>query len=153
MTQSLPCPPAGLVRRMAAMAYDWLLLAGLMSVFTLGAILLRGGDAIPPSSWWFDAALIGIGFGFFGWFWTHGGQTLGMRAWKVRLVRNDGREMTWSDALRRFIASFVLLLPPGLGFFWGWLDHDRRCWHDRLSATHVISLQTSLPTEFGSEPH
>jgi len=140
MEQSVTRPPAGLVRRLAAMVYDWLLLAGVMCSFTFILILLRGGTAIGPASWWFATALLALNFLFFSWFWTHGGQTLGMRAWKIQLERIDGRALGWQDALRRYLAAWLLLLPPGVGFLSGWLDRDRRCWHDRLSATRVVRL-------------
>jgi len=122
------------------MAYDWLLLIGLMFVATLLLILLRGGAEIAPASWWFNAFLVSTSFVFFGWFWTHGGQTLGMRAWKIRVERFDGGLLSWSDALRRYLAAWLLLLPPGLGLLWSWLDPDCLCWHDRLSATRVVDL-------------
>jgi uncharacterized RDD family membrane protein YckC len=122
------------------MAYDALLLGGLIFSLTLVLILMRRGEAIPPGSLWFEALLVLASFVFFGWFWTHGGQTLGMRAWKLRVERDDGRTLGWLDALRRYLAAWVLLLPPGLGLAWAWLDADRRCWHDRLSRTRVVRL-------------
>ena len=140
MGQSVPRPPAGLARRLVALAYDWLLLAGLMFVTTLLLILIRGGTEIAPASWWFNAVLVSLSFVFFAWFWTHGGQTLGMRAWKIRVERFDGSSLSWRDALRRYLTSWLLLLPPGLGFLWGLLDRDGLCWHDRLSATRVVQI-------------
>ena len=137
---SLSRQPAGLVRRFAALFYDWLLLAASMFAFTLVIILIRGDGAIAPHSLWFSASLVALSFAFFGWFWTHGGQTLGMRAWKLRLVRTDGAPPGWPDAARRFIASWILLLPPGLGFVWGAFDSHGLCWHDRLSHTAVVNI-------------
>ena len=119
MPASLTRQPAGLLRRLAALAYDWLLLAALLFGFTFLVIALRGGEAVEPASWWFNACLIAVGFAFFGWFWTHGGQTLGMRAWKLRLERIDGEALQWSDAARRYVSSWILAFPPGLGFLWG----------------------------------
>ncbi len=122
------------------MSYDCLLLASIMFNFTLVLIVLRGGAAITPASWRFDAGLLMVALLFYCWFWTHGGQTLGMRAWKIRLERFDGRAPEWSDALRRYVAAWILLLPPGLGFLWGALDRDRLCWHDRPSKTRIVKL-------------
>lgn len=138
MATSLPRQPPGLARRFAALVYDSLLLAALMFSFTFVVVLLRGGAAVTPYSWWFNASLVALSFAFFGWFWTHGGQTLGMRAWKIRVERLDGSALGWLDAARRFMASWVLLLPPGVGFLWGAIDRDRLCWHDRLSGTRVV---------------
>ncbi|MFL2547396.1 MAG: RDD family protein [Candidatus Rariloculaceae bacterium] len=141
MRQSVSRPSAGLVRRFAAILYDWLLLASLMFAATLLLILVRGGAEIAPASWWYNAFLIALSFLFFGWCWTHGGQTLGMRAWKIRVERYDGGPLDWPLAIRRYMASWILLLPPGLGFLWGWLDRDGLCWHDRLSSTRVVRIQ------------
>ena len=70
-------PLAHPVRRIAAMCYDLLLAAGLAMALTLLFVLARGGAAIPPESCWYPATLIGVNFAFFGYCWTHGGQTLG----------------------------------------------------------------------------
>lgn len=132
--------PAGLWRRLAAMAYDWLLLASVLFATTFVLILLRGGAAIAPGTWWYGVLLIAVAFLFYGWCWTHGGQTLGLRAWKLRVVTADGRPLSWLDAARRFVASIVLLVPPGLGLVWALLDSKRRCWNDRLSHTRIDRL-------------
>jgi len=140
MEQSLPHPPASLGRRLAAMVYDSLLVATIMFTFTFILIVLRGGTAISPASWGFSISLLALNILFFGWFWTHGGQTLGMRAWKIRVERPDGSALSWRDALLRYASAWVLLAPPGLGFFWAWLDREHCCWHDRLSATRVVLI-------------
>ena len=77
--------PASLMRRLAAMAYDTVLLVGVFFLATLGWIFLQRGQAVSPNTLAFDGYLFAVSYLFFGWFWTHGGQTLGMRAWKIRL--------------------------------------------------------------------
>ena len=84
--------------------------------------------------------LILVCFLFFGWFWTHGGQTLGMRAWRLQLRRIDGQNLAWSTALVRFAGALLSWLPLGLGFFWIAFDPQNRAWHDRLSKSIVIVL-------------
>lgn len=130
-------PAAGLLRRLAALSYDTLIVAGMLFFLTLVLVLARGGEAIPPGSWWYGLILLGGSFGFFGWSWTRGGQTLGARAWGLRVVRVDGRPFAWRDAAARYAAAWLLLLPPGLGFVWAAWDNDRLCWHDRLSGTRL----------------
>jgi uncharacterized RDD family membrane protein YckC len=129
---------AGLARRLAAMSYDWFLLIAILFAVTLIFVVLSGGEAIAPGTWWFDLSLIAAAYLFFGWFWTHGGQTLGMRAWKIRVETADGGRLGWPEATRRFFASAVLFLPPGLGLLWAVFDPERRCWHDRLSRTRIV---------------
>jgi uncharacterized RDD family membrane protein YckC len=116
-----------------------LLLVGLVASFTLLAVLVRGA-AIAAGSLWFQAALLAIVIAFFCGFWTHGGQTLGMRAWRIRVVGEDGGPLSWARALSRFAAGVLALLPLGLGLWWGIFDGQRRGWHDRLTKTRVIRV-------------
>lgn len=129
---------ASLPRRAAAIFYDLLLFAGLVMVLTLVLVLLRGGQAIPPASWWYDALLLATNFVFFGISWTRGGRTLGARAWRLRVTAMDGNDVNWRQAALRYLSAWLLLLPPGLGFIWAWWDPDGLCWHDRLSGTRVV---------------
>jgi uncharacterized RDD family membrane protein YckC len=148
-TTELPAasPPigAGLLRRLAALAYDALLLGAVLFCFTLVVLAARGGRAIAPGTFWFEIGLLIVSFAFFVGFWTHGGQTLGMRAWRIRLVAQDGGPVGWRRAALRFVAAPLALAPLGLGFWWAWLDRDRRCWHDRLSGTAVVRTGLSEP--------
>lgn len=130
--------PAGLARRFAALAYDLLLLGGVLFVFTLLVLFARGGREIPPGTWWFGVGLVAVAGAFFVWFWTHGGQTLGMRAWRLRLVARDGGAVGIRRAVVRFAAAVVSALPAGLGFWWSLLDRERACWHDRWSGTRML---------------
>jgi uncharacterized RDD family membrane protein YckC len=130
--------PAPLLRRLAALAYDLLLLAALIFCFTLILLAIRGGREIPPRSLWFEACLVVIAALFFGGFWTHGGQTLGMRAWRIRVVTADGAALDWPRALARFAAAFVAALPGGLGLWWSVFDAQGRGWHDRWTRTRVV---------------
>lgn len=122
------------------MCYDLLLFAGLVMVLTLALVLFRGGEAIPPASGWYEALLLAAHFAFFGISWTRGGQTLGARAWKLRVTAMDGGDLTWRLATIRYLSAWLLLLPPGLAFIWAWWDPDGLCWHDRLSGTRVIEM-------------
>jgi len=74
---------------------------------------------------------------FFLWFWTHGGQTLGLRAWHLRVVREDGSPLRLPDAVKRLLASLLSWLPLGLGFLWASFDKNKLAWHDRLSRTRL----------------
>ena len=135
---SAPLEPAGLGRRLAALLYDALLLAALLFVFTLAAIAVRGGRPIPSGTAWYDASLVAILMVFFCGFWTHGGQTAGMRAWQIRLVSATGGRVTLGAASLRFVAAMLAALPLGLGFVASLWDPQHRCWHDHWSRTRVV---------------
>jgi uncharacterized RDD family membrane protein YckC len=130
--------PASLLRRLAAFCYDALLLLALFVCFTLIVLAFRLGEPVPPGTAWFALALIAIVIAFFCGFWVHGGQTVGMRAWRIRVVRDDGAGIGWAGAAARFAAALVALAPAGLGFWWSLVDSERRTWHDRWTRTRVV---------------
>jgi uncharacterized RDD family membrane protein YckC len=131
-------PPPGLLRRLGAMCYDAVLLTGLLFFATALLLPFRGGEAFRPNQLAYSAYLLGVCFLFHGWFWIHGGQTLGMRAWKIRLCVDDGSAMTWTRAAVRFAAALLSLGLFGLGYGWALWDRRKRCWHDLISGTHPV---------------
>lgn len=130
--------PAPLWRRLAAFCYDLLLVTALVFCFTLVVLAIRLGAAVPPGGWWFPASLVGVAMAYFCGFWVHGGQTVGMRAWRIRVVRDDGSALRWLRAAARFGAGLVAALPAGLGLWWSMLDASKRGWHDRWTRTRVV---------------
>jgi len=112
--------PARLPRRLAAIVYDGLLLIGVLvgaTALALGlAVALLGGEAVKlhnplQANPFFQTYLLLVCFFFYGGFWIHGGQTLGMRAWRLRLQRRDGRGIGWWQALLRFLIGTLWLAP------------------------------------------
>jgi len=69
--------------------------------------------------------------------WRRGGQTLGMRPWRLRVVAADGAAPTWRAVQLRYLVGTASLLAGGLGFWWAWIDRDRLTWHDRVSGTRL----------------
>jgi len=137
-TPKLAFVPAPVWRRLAAFCYDLLLLAALVLAFTLVVVAVRSGAPVPPGTWWFLPSLIGVVAAFFCGFWVHGGQTLGMRAWRIRVVRDDGGTLTWPRAAARFAMGVIAAVPAGLGLWWSLLDESKRGWHDRWTRTRVV---------------
>ena len=135
-----PCFPAPLWRRLAAALYDGLLLAALWMVAAMLDALVRGIAGLPYNVHVLRAWLFLVGFAFCGWFWTHGGQTLGMRAWRLHLRRSDGQPVGWVTALSRYAFAWLAWLPAGAGVLLSAIDPQQRSWHDRLSGTAVILL-------------
>jgi len=88
----------------------------------------------------FRTTLLLVSFLFFGWFWMRGGQTLGMRAWRLKVIADTGSAVTWSQALRRFVAAGLSWAALGLGYWWAMVDREKRAWHDTLSGTRVVVL-------------
>lgn len=136
---------AGVLRRFGAMLYDLLVVMALMFIVTALFLPFTGGEAITPDrsvlvERIYQVALLLVVVLFFCVFWTRRGQTIGMLAWRLRVERNDGSVLTWRDALLRLAGACVSLAALGLGYFWIWIDSERRAWHDRWSGTRVVVL-------------
>ncbi|MGD8311244.1 MAG: RDD family protein [Gammaproteobacteria bacterium] len=130
---------AGLFRRLIAMFYDALLLLSVLLLATALAMLITRGT-LHYHNPFFRTYLFMIWFMFFAWFWTHGGQTLGMRAWKLRVQRLDGGPITLWQALLRFLTAIPSLALGGLGFLWLLADRDRMTVYDRISESVIVRL-------------
>jgi uncharacterized RDD family membrane protein YckC len=126
----------GLVRRLLACFYDGLVLAAVLMAAGAAWVALHGAAA-PPGDWLFRLYLLAIGAVFFAGFWRRG-ETLGMRAWKLRIIAADGRPPGWGRALLRYSTAFLSWAVFGLGFLWVLVDRDRLAWHDRLSGTRLV---------------
>ncbi|QOY63106.1 RDD family protein [Lysobacter sp. H21R4] len=72
--------------------------------------------------------------------WRFGGQTLGMRPWRLQVVGADGGVPSWRTLLVRYAVGNLSLLLGGLGFWWAWWDRDGLTWHDRASGTRMRRL-------------
>jgi len=129
-----------LLRRSFAFLYDALLLIALFFIVTALLLLLTGGDSIQHPL--FYVMLWGIGGVFFTSFWRRGGQTLGMRAWQIRLTNDtehgaviDNQAIEWPRLWQRYLTGTLLF---GVGFVWAIIDARGRTASDRLTRTVVI---------------
>ena len=148
MSKSFPdfdqAVPAGIMRRLAAMLYDTVLVCALVVVaFAALYLPLAIGFGITETKnqpLWFIYMLL-IVMGFYVWFWTHGGQTLGMRAWRIRLFSKDGGGVSYGQAAIRFLVAILSLGALGLGFIWSLFDEKKRTWHDIASGTQMVLMK------------
>jgi len=107
--------PAPLWRRFAASIYDGLLLVGLWMATLLLSLPVQHALGLPAGSPWLRVTVFLVGLVFFAWFWTRGGQTLGMRAWKLQVRRGDGTALRWPVAMVRYLTMMIfwgLVLTP-----------------------------------------
>jgi len=133
-----PVSKPGFFRRLAATFYDLLLLIAVLFVATAILLPLNGGEAFTSQQFFFPVYLLLVSFLFYAWFWTHGGQTLGLRAWKIRVLTFDMKPISWKQAALRFMAAILSWGFFGLGFLWILIDKNQRSWHDHLSKTALF---------------
>jgi uncharacterized RDD family membrane protein YckC len=159
-----PRTAASLVRRLAAMVYEG---------FVVAAILLTAGFPFAGAATarldglarhLFQAYLFLVLGLYFVWCWRRGGQTLPMKAWRLRVVDAHGRPLATPRAILRYalaalafgssaVAAIVLLrhprelaawvaLAPGLvTLLWSAVDRDRQFLHDRLAGTRIVPAE------------
>jgi uncharacterized RDD family membrane protein YckC len=77
---------------------------------------------------------------FFSWFWLKNGQTLGMQAWRIKLVGFDGAQPTLKQIAIRCLGATLSAACLGLGYLWCLFDSNGRYWHDYLSGTELVLL-------------
>src|SRR5262245_8487168 len=145
--------PAGLGRRLGAMLYDSLLLFAItwavtaleigLRVWWRGAETVRATGAAAAGGILLQLPLLAVVALFFGWFWTHSGQTLGMQAWRLRVETGTGDRIGWRQAMLRLALAAVSLGCLGAGYWSALFDPERRCWHDRWTGSRVVQLPSA----------
>jgi len=121
------------------------------------ALYLRGAMEV----WLFIVLAV-----YFAWFWSHGGQTLAMKTWRIRLERAAGGPVGFWHAVLRYTLAWMWFMP-GLVVAWlvgakGWmlvlipcanaaiwamlafLDPQRQFLHDRIAGTRLVRLPLTL---------
>ncbi len=129
------CP---LPRRLLIMLYDGVILLGLLIVASAIALPFGSLEKVAFKDLGFTLWLLLVCFTYLGSCWRYGGMTVGMRAWKVKLVSEDGAVVSWPRCLIRFLAAILSATAFGLGFVWILVDKKKRGWHDVLARTLLI---------------
>ena len=141
---------AGLLRRLAALLYDAFLVLAIWMALGFAAQFVAGVETNqvidgrvqtdPLFGLLLFALMCASAAAFYVGFWTHGGQTLGMLAWRIRAQSRDGSPMSVRQALLRFLCAWPSFFLFGLGFLWLYFDPEGDAAHDRLSRTRVVLL-------------
>lgn len=148
-------PRAGFFRRLAAMVYDALVAVAVgmcaamvmlvaMIILLENSVLDKQGfehssDVISHSLLYTTILQVWVSLwvlGFFMWFWRKGGQTIGMRAWQLRLFSTNDKPMTYGRVLLRIVCSL-----GGLGTLLVLFDFkNKQSLQDRIAATEMLVL-------------
>jgi len=150
-----PFPRAGFIRRLASLIYDALVVIAFAMLTTIIYLVLVQGmisiglfslgthedvtaliQATPILYYLRTMMLITVSVVFFGYFWTKSGQTIGMRAWRLKVQRTDGKLLSWPQAIARSLTALL-----GLGNLVVILDRKhRRALQDLVCKTEVVLL-------------
>jgi len=148
-------PRAGFIRRFGSWVYDLLIafavymVAGALA-FLLFNILIKFGVIdiagfehaidLKRSSLIYSLSVDGFGVFwvafFFVWFWSRSGQTLGMKAWRLRVQNQDGTRLSKTTAIARLLPTLL-----GLGNLAMLFDRKNKLsLQDRVTHTEVVVL-------------
>ena len=134
-----PARPAGLLRCLAALAYEALLLTAVLLIAGFLVVgLTRDGTAghLRPL---YQAYYLAVSAAYFSWFWSRGRRTLAMKTWRLHLLTTSGQPLTPIRALCRFLLAAAGLSAFGIGLLWAIFDPDRLFLHDRLAGTRLLA--------------
>ncbi|WP_439135497.1 RDD family protein [Pseudomaricurvus sp.] len=145
-TQTLPS--ASLIKRFAAMVYDSLLVMAVAMAYGAAYVSIKyavfhtdlpTGERAKMGTEGFVGLILVVEC-FFWFFWCRGGQTLGMRAWRLQLRQTNGQFASLPQAMVRGLVAPISLALIGLGYWWRLWDKEGRTWHDIASHTQVVQL-------------
>jgi uncharacterized RDD family membrane protein YckC len=124
-----------LLRRFIAIFYDSLIL---FAILFFAAALAQPiiNDKINI---FFQLYLLLVSFLYFAMSWKRGGQTVGMKAWRIKLQSTNGELVTWQQVTIRFFVAIISWITA-VGFVWAIVDKENRTWHDILSNTQLVFL-------------
>jgi uncharacterized RDD family membrane protein YckC len=131
----------GFLRRLLSMLYESLMLIAVLFIASfIFHLLFRDSNSIffRPAFQLYLLLVAGI---YFIWFWTHGGQTLPMQTWKLRVVTADGQRLHLKQALARYLFAVVGIFLLGCGIIWALFDRDHQFLHDRLAGTRIENVK------------
>jgi uncharacterized RDD family membrane protein YckC len=132
---------AGYGARILAYIIDGILVGVGVWVIAFLSILMGGGSELNIVSTILLGAAILLGLVYFPFFWQRTGQTPGMQALNIRVVRDrDGGPVTWGSAILRLIGYGINSIVFGIPIGWLWIlfDSRRRGWHDLIGSTVVV---------------
>jgi uncharacterized RDD family membrane protein YckC len=134
-----PAATAHLARRLGSMCYEILLLAAIL--FAAGWIFLAIERLLPAAlaRALFQLYLLVVCGVYFVYCWSHSGQTLPMKTWRIRVMTREGGMLSTRRATLRYLLALAGIALAGVGFWWALFDRDGQFLHDRLAGTRIIS--------------
>lgn len=153
MTHITDYTPVSFFKRLITIVYDSFLLIAVffavgIPISILTTFIFNSGDAITEEHSFYLINQIIILFTLFSasvvfyvWFWTHGGQTLGMKTWRIKLISDNNQPITRKQAMLRYFSALLSWGVLAIGFIWIIFDSKKRSWHDIFSNSHLEQLE------------
>lgn len=163
-----------LARRLAAFVYEGVLLFGVVMIAgLLYSLVTQQRHAIEGRIGMMVYLFVVLGV-YFTWFWSHGGQTVAMKAWHIRLRTADDQPVSMRRAWVRYLLAWLWFLPASAAVYvaglhgkaaitaamftgvlayaaLAWLRPDRQFWHDVVGGTRLQDHKPPLPAKAKSK--
>ena len=133
----------GFFRRILALVYDSLVVAGILLSFTLLLVIFNEGYAEPGSFISIVQLIVCVCVGpfFYSYFWlVNNGQTIGMQAWKIRLVSLNNSKLNAKQTYLRCLVSTLSFVCFGIGYFWILFNKNNLSWSDIVTQTRIVKV-------------
>jgi uncharacterized RDD family membrane protein YckC len=125
-------------KRLVAIVYDTLIVAGLLMIAGFVVLALNGVHAVPPNTLWYQLYLVTVVWAYFAISWWRLGKTVGARAWKLEVRDMAGNYPSLARASLRAVLALPSIGLGGLGLLWCLIDKEGQSAHDRLSGTQLL---------------
>lgn len=120
--------------KIACLLYESLILIALLLLVTLVFVAIFGDATAHPKKSALQLTLwLSMGVCFV-WQWTHGGQTLAMKTWKLQVSTQNGDPISLRQGIIRYFVASIFF---GLSFLWALFDRNHQYLHDRIAGTHI----------------
>lgn len=130
-----------LARRLGALSYDALIVMGGLMIMTfpyLGILVWLTDQTSPdPGDPIYQLYILILLFGYVWFSWRRGGQTIGMKAWRLQALSQDGTTLSHQQIALRFALAFPSLLLCGLGLWWSLFHPQQLTAHEQFSKSQT----------------
>jgi len=130
----------GFWRRILCMIYEFLLLIAVLFIAGFIFHLIYNDTDSPYFRPIFQLYMLSVAGVYLIWFWTHGGQTLAMQTWKIRVVSASGEGISIWQAIARYFFAITSISFFGCGIIWALLDREGQFLYDRIVGTKIINV-------------
>lgn len=132
-----------MLRRLLAITYDLILLCAVLFFATAILTIKLSPETLQESNFLYPLYLLLWCYLYFAWHWVHGGQTLGMKVWKITVINRDRSPLDWKIASKRFLLAFLSNSLLGFGLLWTLFDSEKLTFYDRFSNTLLVKVKVT----------
>lgn len=138
-------PLASVRLRLVSLVYEGMLLFAVLFVASYLFLSIARDAQSGLSRAVFQIYLLSVCGAYFVFCWSHTGQTLPMKTWRMRIVTEEGSDLSVGRAFKRYLLAIPGILS-GISLLWAPFDRERQFLHDRLAGTRIVRVNGDRET-------